>query len=59
MRIITLTCERCETIVAANELERHRVFKCPGLGCEEILAFDDLPEEDQRYFLENRARYRL
>jgi hypothetical protein len=49
MRIITLTCPDCGTIVADNVLERHRVMKCPGLDCEQVLRFDDLPESDQRY----------
>lgn len=59
MRIITHACPDCGTIVAANELEATRVMKCPGLDCEAVLRFDDLPEEDRTHFLENRERYRL
>jgi uncharacterized paraquat-inducible protein A len=59
MRIITHQCPDCDTVVAANELEDNRVMKCPGLGCETVLRFTDLPEDDRSYFLENRDRYRL
>ena len=43
MRIITHSCPACGTVVAANELESNRVMKCPGLGCQEALRFEDLP----------------
>lgn len=59
MRIVTLTCPDCSTIVAANVLEDHRVMKCPGLGCEAVLRFSDLPEADREHVLEHRERYRL
>lgn len=59
MRIITLSCPDCGTVVAANELEERRIMKCPGLGCEAVLRFDDLNSVDQEYFLENREQYRL
>lgn len=59
MRIITLTCPDCGTVVAANELEAKRVSKCPGLTCENVLRFDDLPKTDQRFFLDHREKYRL
>lgn len=59
MRIITLTCPACRTIVTANELEDNRVMKCPGLDCEEVLQFEDLPEEDRQFFLENREQYQI
>jgi hypothetical protein len=59
MHIITLTCPNCGTIVAANVLESERVMKCPGVDCEEILRFEDLPEAEQEYFLEHRQRYRM
>jgi hypothetical protein len=29
-------------------------MKCPGLGCEEVLRFEDLPEEVREHFLDNR-----
>ena len=59
MRIITYTCPKCDTTVAANVLERERVMKCPRKGCSEILAFSDLNEEEQDYFLEHRENYKL
>lgn len=59
MRIITLTCSQCGTIVSANELESNRVMKCPGLDCETVLRFKDLDEEDREYFLDNRSKYRI
>ena len=59
MKIYTLTCADCGTIVAANELERRRVMTCPGLGCESTLRFTDLPETDRTTFLENRERYHI
>ena len=59
MRIITTTCPECGTIVAANELEATRVTKCPGLDCEHILRFEDLPEDARNHFLDNKDRYEL
>jgi len=45
MRITTLTCSECGTIVAKNVLERERVMKCPYYECEEILSFEDLEQK--------------
>jgi len=59
MRIITLTCPDCSTVVAANELEAERVMNCPGLGCETVLRFDDLPEDDREFFIDNRDDYQI
>ncbi len=59
MRIITHTCPTCGTVIAANELESNRVMKCPGLGCDEVLQFEDLTEEEQGHFIENREQYRI
>lgn len=59
MRIITHVCPDCGTVVAANELESNRIMKCPGLGCEAALRFEDLPDVDREYFLANREQYRL
>lgn len=59
MRIITLSCPECGTVVAANELENNRVMKCPGLGCQEVLRFDHLSMDDQKHFLENRDQYQM
>lgn len=52
MRIITHTCPDCGTIVAANELEKRRVMKCPGLACDQVLRFESLPEDDRTYIVE-------
>lgn len=59
MRIITHTCPACGTVVAANELEKKRVMKCPGLGCQEVLRFEDLSEDAREHFLDNRDRYQI
>jgi hypothetical protein len=59
MRVITLECPDCGTVVAANELEDNRIMKCPGNDCESVLRFDDLPEGDQSFYLENKEQYRL
>ncbi|WP_227357578.1 hypothetical protein [Haladaptatus salinisoli] len=59
MHIITFTCPECSTIVAANELEKNRVMKCPGLNCRTVLRFEDLPENEQEHFLEYRDQYQI
>ncbi|MFC4990220.1 hypothetical protein [Saliphagus infecundisoli] len=59
MRIITQTCPQCGTIVSANELESTRVMKCPGLSCENVLRFEDLPREDREFFLDHADEYEL
>ena len=59
MRIITLTCPDCDTIVAANELESNRIMNCPGLDCQAILRFEDLPEEARDHFIDNREQYQM
>lgn len=59
MRIITLSCPACGTVVAANELEATRVMKCPGLDCQAVLRFEDLPEEAREHFLEHRDQYQI
>jgi hypothetical protein len=58
MRVVTHTCPDCGTVVAANELERRRVLKCPGLDCETVLRFADLDESDREHVLEHREQYR-
>ena len=57
MKIITLTCPECGTIVAANELEERRIMKCPGLECEAVLRFDDIEATDREYVLEQGTNY--
>lgn len=59
MRIETLTCPDCGTVVAANVLESQRKLKCPGLGCEQSLEFGDLPPDVREHYTENRDRYRM
>jgi hypothetical protein len=59
MEIFTLSCPTCGTVVAANELEQRRRMKCPGLDCEKVLAFEDLPAEEREHFLEHRDAYRM
>lgn len=59
MRIITHSCPNCGSVVAANELENNRVMKCPREGCQEVLRFDDLTEEEQKFFLDNRDQYQI
>lgn len=59
MRIITHTCSACGTIISANEIEANRVMKCPGLTCENVLRFDDLPRDARDHFLEHRESYEL
>ena len=46
MKITTLTCANCGTIVAENVLEKERIMKCPNYGCEEILSFSELLENN-------------
>lgn len=59
MYIITHSCSLCGTIVAANVLEENRVMKCPGIQCNEILRFNDLPDEEQTYYLNNKSDYEM
>lgn len=57
MRIITLTCPNCGTVTAGNVLENQREMKCPGLDCDRVIRFTDLPETDREYILGNRDKY--
>jgi len=59
MRIITHACPACGTVVAANELESRRIMKCPGLNCKEVHRFDNLKDEERKYFLDNREQYQI
>lgn len=59
MRIITLNCPNCATVVAGNVLEDHREMKCPGLGCETVLRFSDLGDDDREHILANRDKYTM
>ena len=59
MRIITLTCPDCGTIVAGNVIEEQRVMKCPNRTCQETLRFSDLDDEDREHILSHREKYRI
>ncbi|MFB6108564.1 MAG: hypothetical protein ABEJ82_06965 [Haloplanus sp.] len=59
MRIITLTCPDCDTVVSANELEQQRVMNCANYECDAVLRFSDLSESDREHFLEHKERYEL
>lgn len=49
MRIVTLTCQECGTIVAGNVLEKSRSMRCPGLDCSRVLRFEELTDDEQEY----------
>lgn len=59
MKIITHTCTDCGTVVAANELEKNRVMKCPGQSCDSVLRFADIPEQEREFFLQNIDQYQM
>ena len=57
MKVYTLSCPDCGTIVAANELETNRNQKCPGLDCNTILRFEDLTAEARQHILDHAEKY--
>lgn len=57
MRIITLACENCGSIVAGNVLERNHRVSCPDPDCENTLRFTDLSELDREFLIENAKTY--
>jgi uncharacterized paraquat-inducible protein A len=59
MRIETISCPNCRTVVAVNVLEAEQVMKCPGLGCEVVHRFDDLPAGVRDHYETHRDRYRI
>ncbi len=59
VHITTLTCEKCQTIVAGNVLEERREMKCPRTGCDAILRFDDLPVSAREIMLEDHEEYSI
>jgi hypothetical protein len=59
MRVDTLTCSNCGTVVAANELESNRMEKCPGLDCENVLRFEDLSAEAREHILNHAKKYEI
>lgn len=59
VRIITQGCPDCGTVVAGNVLEDHREMKCPGLGCDRVLAFADLREDEQQHIIDHLQQYEM
>lgn len=59
VRIITLTCPTCGTIVAGNVLEDRREMRCPGLDCDAVLRFRDLTTAERDHLLDHRDRYTM
>lgn len=59
MKVYTLACSDCGTVVAANELESNRVRKCPGLHCENVLRFEDLSEDAREHILSHAEKYNI
>ncbi len=59
MKIITLSCEECGTLVAGNVLEEYRQLKCPRTTCENVLSFADLSSDDRNHILSNLEKYRM
>ena len=59
MRIDTTTCPDCGTVVAVNVLLSNRMLTCPGLDCDHIHRFEELPGEVQAHYESNQSRYRL
>jgi phage FluMu protein Com len=59
MRVITIQCPACGTVVAENALERYRVLECPGLDCDRMLRFDSLPTENREYVREHIEQYQV
>lgn len=57
MKVYTLTCSDCGTVVAANELESNRVQKCPGRQCQNVLRFEDLPSEARDHIKNHAEKY--
>lgn len=59
MRIITLECDDCGSIVAGNVLERYYRVDCPGANCDSVHEFDDLPEEERKFLREHSEQYQM
>ena len=55
MRVVTLTCPECGTVVAGNLLVETRSAKCPGVECDGILRLEQLPEEELEILREREA----
>ncbi|MCY4732436.1 hypothetical protein KY092_17950 [Natronomonas gomsonensis] len=59
MRIETYTCPDCGTVIAGNVLLVERAITCPGLDCDRVHEFADLPEDTQGHYEENRDAYQM
>jgi hypothetical protein len=59
MRIETITCPDCGTVIAGNVLLVRRAITCPGLGCDRVHEFEDLSEDVQEHYEANRDAYRI
>jgi len=59
VRIITLACPDCGTVVAGNVLEDHREMKCPGRNCGAVLRFSDLSADEQQHIIEHPEQYEM
>lgn len=59
MRVITLSCENCGSIVAGNVLERYHRVSCPGVECDNTLRFTKLDESDREYLVAHAKEYRM
>lgn len=59
MKIYTLTCPDCGTVVAGNVIESSRIMKCPGVNCGTELRFEDLSETARSHLVENQDQYSI
>lgn len=59
MRIETRTCPDCGTVIAGNVLLVDRAITCPGLNCDAVHEFADLPTDVRRHYEAHRDAYRL
>ena len=59
MRLITLACEECGSIVAGNVLERYGHVDCPGPNCDRTLQLDSLTDDEQRHLVDNSEKYSI
>jgi hypothetical protein len=59
MRIITLACEECGSIVAGNVLEQKGRVDCPGPNCDQTLQIETLTDDEQRHLLNNAEKYSI
>lgn len=53
MKISTIRCTKCGTIVAENVLDEVRELECPRIGCEETLRLEHPPTDERTDFAES------